>query len=80
MQRQMLSESELMTALNEAFASHEQSAGAKVDILECIAEAKSDCCNWRCAHIDHGGNIPQQYETLRANIIKQHQDAFNLRH
>ena len=80
MQRQNLSETELLSVINNTFASHEQSAGSKVETLLWQNNIDPEQCNWVCGYIDHGDNLPHQYETLRHNLIKQCQDNFNVQH
>lgn len=80
MQRQWLSEQALLNTINNIFAEHEQSAGAKVESLLWRADSNAEECNWACGRIDHGDNLPHQYETLRHNLIKQCQDNFNVKH
>ena len=80
MQRQNLSETELLSVINNTFASHEQSAGSKVETLLWQNNIDPEQCNWVCGCIDHSDNLPHQYETLRHNLIKQCQDNFNVQH
>ena len=80
MQRQFLSEAELLNVINTAFANHEQSAGSKVQSLLWQDGINTEQCNWVCGCIDHGDNLPHQYETLRHNLIKQCQDNYNVKH